>query len=170
MLIICRLMVVMVCLTMPVFNQALADTAANKVGAGKVIKEKKCQFPKSRKRAPNWVCTGKDSSMAVTAVGSFHKSAAGIAFMEQMAATDARVNLAQKLHDEVQKEISARKGLTGKQGVDRELIKKITDEELQGTKILKSIYSPKGTLYMLIGIEEESAQKFRENIAKKYFK
>jgi len=154
-------------LSLPVANQVMADTSVNKPGTGKVKKAKNCYFPKTRKKAPNWVCTGTDSSMAVTAVGTFHKSGAGIAFMEQMAATDARVNLAQKLYDEVQKEFAAKNALAGKKSADREAIRKIADEEMQGTKILRTVYSPKGALYMLIGIDDVNAQKFRDSLAKK---
>ena len=160
------LILVIMCSSLSIVCQASVDSTAHKTASGKVKKAKNCYFPKTKKRAPNWVCTGSDNSVAATAVGSFHKSDAGIAFMEQMAAADARANLAQKLHDEVRKDISGKGGKTVSGGVDREQIKKIADAEMQGAKILKSVYSPKGTLYMLIGLDDVSAQNFRANIRK----
>ena len=120
---------------------AFADSPARQTADVKVKKVKKCLFPKSRKRAPDWVCKAQDDSETVTAVGSFHKSGAGIEFMEQMASTDARVNLAKKLRG------------TGSQT--------ITDEQLQGSRVIKKIYGPKGTLYVLIGFDKAAAQKLQ---------
>ena len=102
---------------------AYAEAASKK---STVTKTKKCTFPKSRKRAPTWVCTGKDEKQEITAVGSFAKSKAGIAHMEQMASAEARKKLAGKLNQEI----------------------------LEGTIILKSVYAPNGTLYVLIGVDE----------------
>lgn len=102
---------------------AYAETASKKTT---VTKTKKCTFPKSRKRAPTWVCTGQDEKQEITAVGSFAKSKAGIAHMEQMASAEARKKLAGKLNQEI----------------------------LEGTIILKSVYAPNGTLYVLVGVDE----------------
>ena len=160
-----RLMMVIFLLSLPLTNQAMADTSVNKAGTDKVKKARSCYFPKTKKKAPNWVCSGTDSSMAVTAVGTFHKSGAGIEFMQQMAATDARVNLAKKLRAPVQKKIAESEG--GVAG-DSVLINKITDEQLQGTKVIKSVYGPKGKLYVLMGLDEAGAQKLQEAVAADY--
>ena len=61
-----------------------------------------CTFPNSDKPAPIWVCDGPVDGMTVGAVGSAAKSDAGTAFMKQMAATDARVQLAQNMKVQVQ--------------------------------------------------------------------
>jgi hypothetical protein len=102
---------------------ALAETASTKPTVTKI---KKCTFPKSRKRAPTWVCTGQDDKLEISAVGSFAKSKAGIAHMEQMATADARKKLAEKMNSEI----------------------------LENTKILKSVYAPNGTLFVLVGMDE----------------
>ena len=128
-------------------------------------KAKRCLFPKTKKRAPDWVCTAQDDSLTVTAVGSFHKSGAGLEFMQQMAAADARVNLAKKLRTPVQKKIAESEGGATR---DSALISKITDEQLQGTKVIKSVYGPKGKLYVLIGLDEAGAQKLQEAVAAEY--
>ena len=130
---------------------------------GKASKAKKCLFPKTKKRAPDWVCTAQDDSL--TAVGFFHKSSAGIEFMQQMAAADARVNLAKKLRAPVQKKIAESEGGAA---ADNALISKITDEHLQGAKVLKSVYAPKGKLYVLVGLDEAGAQKLQEAVTAEY--
>jgi hypothetical protein len=106
---------------------AMAEPNTSKA---KVTKAKKCLFPKSRKRAPDWVCSGQDAKLEISAVGSFAKSKAGIAFMEEMASADARKKLAAK----------------------------ISKETLEGTKILRSAYAPNGTIYVLVGMDEAATK------------
>ena len=144
---------------------AYGNTAEKSGKDSKISKAKKCLFPQSKKRAPDWVCTARDDNLAVTALGSFHKSNAGIEFMQQMAAADARVNLAKKLRAPVQKKIAESEG--GAAG-DSALINKITDEQLQGTKVLKSVYGPRGKFFVLMGLDAAGAQKLQEAVAADY--
>jgi hypothetical protein len=94
----------------------------------KAIKSKKCVFPKSRKRAPSWVCGEQDENIETSSVGSFAKSKGNLAFREQMAAANAREKLAGKMNSEI----------------------------LEGAEVLKSTIAPNGTLYVLIGIKKKS--------------
>ncbi len=145
---------------------AWADTPAS---TATNIKKKnvKCVFPKSKKRAPNWVCNPRASGMAVAAVGSAAKSGAGIAFMQQMADADARQRLARILHEAARKNLANGKDADDKitEKNNSALITQIADESLRGTKIMKRAYGPDGTLYVLVGIDETSAQKLRESIS-----
>lgn len=134
----------------------------------KAQKTKKCLFPKSRKRAPAWVCYEQEEGLAVTAVGSFHKSGAGREFMEQMATADARAKLVQKLNAPVQKKIAESGAGNNGSKPDNALIDKISDETLQGTKLLKKAYGPKGKLYVLIGFDAEGSQKLQDSITAAY--
>lgn len=151
---------------------ASGDTPNKATKEAGVTKGKKCLFPKSRKRAPDWVCNAQADNLAVAAVGSFYKSGAGIEFMQQMAAADARVQLARKLREPVQKKLADSEDAADRNDAEREsaLLSKITDEQLQGTRILKSVYGPRGTLYVLIGFDEAGAQKLQESIAADYMK
>lgn len=92
--------------------------------------------------------------------------------MQQMAAADARVQLARKLREPVQKKLADSEDAADRNDAEREsaLLSKITDEQLQGTRILKSVYGPRGTLYVLIGFDEAGAQKLQESIAADYMK
>ena len=131
-----------------------------------------CTFPNSDKPAPLWVCDGPVEGMAVGAVGSAAKSDAGIAFMKQMAATDARVQLAQNMRVQVQnmiKQYAETTGAGSKETVDRvntSVTKQITDQSLTGTKIFRSITGPDGTLYVLVGLDEAATQKLTEAAVK----
>jgi hypothetical protein len=127
-----------------------------------------CVFPGSDKEAPAWVCDAPVEGMSVGAVGSAQRSDAGIAFMKQMAATEARVQLAQNMKVQVMnmiKQYAETTGAGNKETVDRvntSVTKQITDQTLQGTKIFRSIQAPDGTMYVLVGLDEAAAQKLTE--------
>ena len=131
-----------------------------------------CVFPNSDKAAPLWVCDAPVEGMSVGAVGSAPRSDAGIAFMKQMAATEARVQLAQNMKVQVQnmiKQYAETTGAGSKETVDRvntSVTKQITDQTLQGTKIFRSIQAPDGTMYVLVGLDEAGAQKLTETAVK----
>lgn len=146
--------------------------AACSSAPAKVEKVAECVFPGSDKEAPLWVCDAPVEGMTVGAVGSAAKSDAGIAFMKQMAATEARVQLAQNMKVQVQnmiKQYAETTGAASKETVDRvntSVTKQITDQTLQGTKIFRSIVGPDGTMYVLVGLDEIAAQKLTETAVK----
>lgn len=131
-----------------------------------------CVFPNTEKAAPLWVCDGPVEGVAVSAVGSFPKSAAGTDFMKQQAATSARVKLAQQMKVHVQNSIKQYAETTGagdKETVDQvytATTKQITDQTLVGTKIFRSAQGPDGAMYVLLGMDEASTQKLTESALK----
>lgn len=160
-----RILFLFLSLSMAFSIEALGESSSIGSNAAKTSKVKKCLFPKSKQRAPAWLCNVDEDNLAVTSVGSFAKSKAGVAFMEQMAAADARAHLADKLHLSVEQKI-VESGGVGQS--DKVLISKISNEQLQGTKVLKSIYGPRGTLYVLMGFDEAGAKKLQEAITLDY--
>lgn len=138
----------------------------------KLEKIAECVFPGSKESAPLWVCDAPVEGISVGAVGSAQKSDAGVSFMKQMAATDARVQLAQNMKVQVQnmiKQYAETTGAGSKETVDRvntSVTKQITDQTLQGTKIFRSITGSDGTMYVLVGLDEASAQKLTESAIK----
>lgn len=124
-----------------------ASTVADKASKAGI-----CLFPNSHKRAPAWVCKPQARGWAVTAVGSAAKSDAGIAFMEQQAAADARVQLVRRLRGGDTRKSTASDGAE---------ITETTHVSLRGSKILKSVYGPDGTLYVLVGHDEEGANRLK---------
>ena len=132
-----------------------------------------CVFPDApSSAAPGWVCDQPVEGVAVSAVGVAEKSAAGHSFMKNMAATDARVQLAQSMKVHVQnmvKQYAETTGAADSETVDKvntSVTKQITDESLVGTKIYKTRTSPSGALYVLLGMDASMAATATENALK----
>lgn len=129
-----------------------------------------CVFPDATDTsAPGWVCDLPVEGIAVSAVGVAEKSAAGHSFMKNMAATDARVQLAQRMQVHVQnmvKQYAETTGAADTETVDKvntSVTKQITDQSLIGTKIYKTRTSPNGALYVLVGMDAESVATATQN-------
>jgi hypothetical protein len=128
-----------------------------------------CVFPNSNKAAPTWVCDAPVEGVEVGAVGSYERSAAGVAFMKQMAAISARVQLAQRMKVQVanmlQQYLGAR-GAASQEILDRvrsSVTRQISNESLVGTTIYRSVMGPDGGIYVLVGLDEESVRKMSES-------
>jgi len=133
-------------------------------GSDEVKQAADCVFPDAPEvTAPGWVCDEPVEGVEVSAVGTAEKSAAGHSFMKNMASTDARVQLAQAMKVHVQnmvKQYAETTGAASTETVDKvntSVTKQITDQTLVGTKIFKSRVSPNGTLYVLLGMDGNSA-------------
>jgi hypothetical protein len=129
-----------------------------------------CVFPDAPDAsAPGWVCDLPVEGIAVSAVGFAEKSAAGHSFMKNMAATDARVQLAQRMQVQVQnmvKQYAETTGAADTETVDKvntSVTKQITDQSLIGTKIYKTRTSPNGAIYVLVGMDAESVATATQN-------
>ena len=129
-----------------------------------------CVFPDAPdEEAPYWVCDQPVEGLAVSAVGVAEKSAAGHSFMKNMAATDARVQLAQRMQVQVQnmvKQYAETTGAADSETVDKvntSVTKQITDQSLLGTKIYKTVTSPDGALYVLLGMDENATAEVTQN-------
>ena len=128
-----------------------------------------CVFPDApNTSAPAWICSETAEGVEVSAVGTAQKSGAGQSFMKQMAATDARVQLAQRMKVEVRNMIKQYVETTGaadSETVDKvmtSVTKQITNETLVGSKIITKHTSPGGTLYVLMGMDAASVQQASE--------
>jgi hypothetical protein len=90
--------------------------------------------------------------------------------MEQMAAADARMRLARDLRGSVQNRIKGSADYPSKEAADRDsaLITRIANDSLTGAKIIRSTFSPDGTLYVLVGLDDTNAKKIIESIATNY--
>jgi hypothetical protein len=128
-----------------------------------IMEVTECVFPDAADtEAPYWVCDQPVKELAVSAVGVAEKSAAGHSFMKNMASTDARVQLAQRMQVHVNnmvKQYAETTGAADSETVDKvntSVTKQITDQSLLGTKIYKTALSPNGTLYILLGMDENA--------------
>jgi uncharacterized protein YeaO (DUF488 family) len=129
-----------------------------------------CVFPDAPgASAPGWICDEPVDGVEVSAVGVAEKSAAGHSFMKNMAATDARVQLAQAMKVHVQnmvKQYAETTGAADTETVDKvntSVTKQITDETLVGTKIYKTRTSPNGSLYVLLGMDPNTTVTATQN-------
>jgi len=150
---------------------AVMLTACGKDDATREAAE--CVFPDATDTsAPGWVCDLPVEGIAVSAVGVAEKSAAGHSFMKNMAATDARVQLAQRMQVHVQnmvKQYAETTGAADTETVDKvntSVTKQITDQSLIGTRIYKTRTSPNGALYVLLGMDEASVAAATQNALK----
>lgn len=132
-----------------------------------------CVFPDAKETAaPGWICDEPVAGVTVSSVGSAQKSGAGHSFMKQMAATDARVQLAQNMKVEVRNMVKQYVEATGagdQETVDKvntSVTKQITSQTLVGTRIYKSRVSPNGTLYVLLGMDPNAVKVAAENALK----
>ena len=148
-----RIFCVMLSAAMVVSGHALGDGPN---AADKKSKSGFCLFPNSHQRAPVWVCKPQARGWTLTAVGSATRSDAGIAFMEQQAAADARVKLARRLRGGDTRISTAGDGAE---------ITETSQVSLRGTRVLKSVYGPDGTLYVLVGHGRNDADKLQKPVA-----
>lgn len=132
-----------------------------------------CVFPDAPgTAAPGWVCDQPVEGFELTAVGSTAKSAAGHDYMKSMAATSARVQLAQTMQVEARnmiKQYIETSGEADKQTVDKvmtSVTKQITNQTLVGTRIIKTRMSPNGALYVLVGMDKASMLNASQNALK----
>ena len=131
-----------------------------------------CVFPGTQDAAPGWICDEPVEGVEVSAVGVAEPSQAGEGFMKQMAQTDARVQLAQRVKVHIANMIKQYAETTGAgkdetvDKVNTSVTKQITDQDLVGTRIYKSRVGTNGKMYVLVGIDAASASKITEAAVK----
>lgn len=132
-----------------------------------------CVWPDAPKvQAPLWICDAPVEGVAVSAVGSHDKSAAGPAFMKDQATAAARVRLAQQMKVHVTnmiKQYAETTGAAGSETVDKvntSVSKLITMETISGSRVFRSLTSPTGAVYVLVGLDPKLAEQQTEAAVK----
>ena len=134
----------------------------------KPLFDERCHFPDSEKLAPGWVCHEQVEGLPVSAMGSYHKTAAGSQFMTDQAVAAARVGIAAQAKIYVKAMVKAHLETTGvgtSETVDAaasSTTMQITDSTLEGSRIIKSVYGPDGTVYVLVGMDPAITTKMVE--------
>lgn len=128
-----------------------------------------CYYPNTEQEAPGWVCDQPVDGLELTAVGSHPESGAGMDFMRQQASASARVQLAQIFTVHVQNMIKQYAETTGTGEtetvdlVNTSVSRLVTDEYLVGSRIYDSRVANDGTLYVLVGMDDNvTAQNTRD--------
>lgn len=124
-----------------------------------------CIFPDSPKdRAPDWVCDTPVEGVEISAVGIASPSAAGPGFMKDVAAANARAELARQLKVHVKDMVKRYVETTG--AADSETVdklnsvvdKQVTDQFVTNSRIFRSTTSPEGSLYVLVGLDPKMTE------------
>ena len=146
-------------------------TAAKKVGGGAMggngvgTATVECVFPDARNEpAPAWVCDRPVDGVALSAVGAYEKTGAGIGFQQGQALADARVKLAQQMRVRVAnlvKQYAETTGAASTETVDKvnsSVSKLITIETLTGSRLRASTANSIGTIYVLVGLDPQGTR------------
>jgi ribosomal protein S20 len=129
-------------------------------------------------QAPSWVCDGGATMEGgLFGVGSAEKNPMGISFQRTEAAAAARDALARQLKVKVKnmfKQFQATTGIGDAQTAEKatqNVSKQIAQATLSGSKIMKTWVSPKGTLFVLVGMPDPKAVANQvKQVAKTTFK
>jgi hypothetical protein len=119
----------------------------------------------SNQPAPEWICGAPVDGIDLSAVGYADKSGAGANFMKQMAATAARVELAQTMKVEVQNMIKQYAETTGTgksetvDQVNTSVTKQITKQTLIGSRIFRQMPTPTGGIVVLVGLSPDTVNQ-----------
>lgn len=149
---------------------SLVASAVLLTGCGSKPDFADCVYPDAPDTAaPGWVCDQPVEGFELTAVGSTAKSAAGHDYMKSMAATSARIQLAQAMQVEARnmiKQYIETSGEADQQTVDKvmtSVTRQISNQTLVGTRIVKTRMSPNGALYVLVGMDKTSMHNASQN-------
>lgn len=127
--------------------------------------------------APSWTCyKNLPEQYTYATVGSAQKSAAGTSFTRRMAIADARSNIAQQVQTLIKDKIENFTRATGY--ADREVVDKVNTAvskqvakiDLQGSKAIDSWESSKGTVFVLVGVQDSQINKKVQEAVKSSFK
>lgn len=127
------------------------------------LTELPCTFPDAADvKAPTWVCEGKIKGLEVQAMGMSDNSAAGISHQRHLALLDGQTVLATQLNSEVK---AAIKKFTATKGSNKSMMKTSAteedltsnlDKEIRSMTIYQSVRSPKGTYFVLVGLDKKA--------------
>ena len=127
-----------------------------------------CVYPNSPSdKAPAWIC-GDIPSDVVGEMGVAEKSVAGFRLMRKIAITDARASLAERFETKVTELVtqsmidqrnSSTKEVTEKAiAKTKNVIETKVNRSLANSKVIVSQVSPKGNLYVLVGMDAKTYQ------------
>jgi len=117
-------------------------------------------------KAPEWVCSPTDMKGGISALGSAQPNDAhDIQFQREEAIAAARDALARRISVKVKNMFKQFKSTTGAgddQTFDKateSVSKQVASQVLNGSKLLKTWISPKGTMFVLVGLPDQTQLK-----------
>ena len=125
-----------------------------------------CVYPDgSDKAAPGWICDEPVAGVSVSAVGIAGPTKAGPSFQKDTAAADARGKLVEQFQVQVDKMVKSYLGTTGigdsetVDSVSQSVLKTVSSDTLYGSKVFKSRVGPDGSMYVLVGLDENATRE-----------
>jgi len=114
-------------------------------------------------KAPKWVCNNVDNNTTIYASGSAEKSPLGFHFEQTEAMANARDRLSRRLSLKVENMLKKYYSSTGTgkaqtgERVVTDVSKQLSKNTINGSKLITTWVSPKGTVFVLIGIDRNAA-------------
>jgi hypothetical protein len=143
-----------------------APTVAQNQVAARPPASTGCDFPDAPGApAPEWICAPIAEGAEISAVGVYEKTAAGIGFQQDHAESAARANLARQMQTRVMnmlKDFANTTGAASSETVDKAngtVSNSFAAEDLVGARIYRTKVSPNGTMYVLVGVDPNSAAR-----------
>ena len=125
-----------------------------------------CVYPDgSDKAAPGWICDEPVVGVSVSAVGIAGPTKAGPSFQKDTATADARGKLVEQFQVQVDKMVKSYLGTTGigdsetVDSVSQSVLKTVSSDTLYGSKVFKSRVGPDGSMYVLVGLDENATRE-----------
>ena len=125
-----------------------------------------CVYPDgSGKAAPGWICDEPVAGVSVSAVGIAGPTKAGPSFQKDTATADARGKLVEQFQVQVDKMVKSYLGTTGigdsetVDSVSQSVLKTVSSDTLYGSKVFKSRVGPDGSMYVLVGLDENATRE-----------
>ena len=125
-----------------------------------------CVYPDgSDKAAPGWICDEPIAGVSVSAVGIAGPTKAGPSFQKDTATADARGKLVEQFQVQVDKMVKSYLGTTGigdsetVDSVSQSVLKTVSSDTLYGSKVFKSRVGPDGSMYVLVGLDENATRE-----------
>ena len=113
-------------------------------------------------KAPQWICNNVDDNSTIYAMGYAHKSPLGISFEENEAISMARDSLSRRVSVKVKNMIKTYLESTGikdsqtAERVTTQVSKQLSKTTLNGSKLKTFWISPKGNMFVLVGISRNN--------------
>lgn len=133
-----------------------------------------CTFTGTKEKAPDWVCTGNYGELT-TGRGSYDRNNASENLSFQIAQQRARADLARKLALNVKTALNDYESVTGSNFDERlekhaqGITKSELDMPIEGSRVYASVIGPDGTMYILVGLDEEMAKLNKRRFIKSSF-
>lgn len=137
---------------------------------GNDLAQMACYFPYAPEHeAPQWVCDNMPNGVKAGSVGYSEESAAGLRLMRKIAITEARRGVAESFESDVKVELEAKMARirdSSDEGTS-EKVKEFIDDvaksmssiTLTDSRVMASVRSPAGGLYVLVGMDDTAYQE-----------